>query len=359
MIQMCLVTFTLFFVFTIDGSSELSFLWHFHQLSKGYYKEINKDELLKVGFESILESLGDEYTEVINDEESKMLKGDSTTKRLNLQYNAKKGVYVNNLDESSTYYVAGLRTGDVILEINEISFENLTLDEVQEKAEVINSEVLKIKYKRGKDVLFVEVNGNARNNATKDNVTSSLISTSVGAVGYIDYDMFSIGSYKDFEKELEKLDDAGIQALILDLRDNPGGSNKDMRKIASLFVEGRQVIMKEKINDKMKDVYSSFGSGRKYPIFILANEESASCSEILIAALKEYNGATVIGSKTHGKGVSQTAYLYEGYSYKFTSSYWYTPSGESIHEKGIEPDIKVEGEDPKIIALTEIEKLFQ
>lgn len=354
------MTLTVGFVFLIHGDGELSFLWHFNRVATGYYKEVNREELLKVGFDSMLKSLGDKYTEVLDDGLIEDLKGESAPMKINLSFSETDGVYVDTLDEESTYYVAGLRPGDVILEVNGESFENLTLEQVQQKATIINgSRDIIMKVRREDKTLIINVDSKARKKAAQSNVSASTILTSKGAVGYINYEIFSIGSYKDFKARLEELEETGIKALILDLRDNPGGNQKDAEKIASLFIDGRKVILKQELRNKTKEVYSSMSEGRDYPIIILVDGNSASCSEVLTAALKAHTNTTIIGSKTFGKGVGQKVFICNGYKYKYTVDYWYTPTGESIQGVGIEPDIKVEeGQDAKILAIEELEKIL-
>jgi len=134
-----------------------------------------------------------------------------------------------------------------------------------------------------------------------------------------------------------------MESLIIDLRYNPGGHLSQARKILDLFFDKKVILYQIEEKGKVTKVYSVDKDKTSYPIVILANSETASASEILIAALKEnYKDVKIVGETTYGKGTIQKAVeLASGASFKYTTQKWLTPSGKSINKKGIDPDYKI------------------
>lgn len=175
-----------------------------------------------------------------------------------------------------------------------------------------------------------------------ENTTSKIYEEDEEKIGYIKFEGFTFTSYEDFKKKFDELNNSNITSLILDLRNNLGGEEENMIDIASLFLSRDKVIFKQQTKSKEEIIYSKGENNINYPLVILVNNNTASCSEILTLALKEGCNATVIGTQTYGKGVGQTMYSTNKYSYKFTSHLWTSPSGVSINGVGITPDIVVE-----------------
>ncbi len=175
-----------------------------------------------------------------------------------------------------------------------------------------------------------------------ENVITSIYEEDDFKIGYIRLSGFTFDSYDDFKEKFEELNKNNITSLILDLRDNPGGEEKNMINIASLFLSKDKIIFKKQTRNNEKVIYSKGDNTITYPIVILGNSNTASCSEILMLALMEGCDAKFIGTQTYGKGVGQSVYYTKDYSYKFTSQFWTSPSGISINNVGITPDIYVE-----------------
>ena len=162
-------------------------------------------------------------------------------------------------------------------------------------------------------------------------------------IGYIQIAEFDDITYNQFLKAFNELKREEMRGLILDLRDNPGGSVKTCVEIADeLLPEGMIVYTEEKDGDK--DEYTS--SGETFydgPLVLLVNGNSASAAEILTGAVKDYGTGTILGTTTFGKGIVQRILpLGDGTGVKVTIAYYYTPNGISIHEVGIDPDEELE-----------------
>ncbi len=139
--------------------------------------------------------------------------------------------------------------------------------------------------------------------------------------------------------------DKGCMGVVLDLRNNPGGYLDGAVNLAGEFLDNDKVVVKQENSDGTSRVYKTrrFGRLTETPLVVLVNQGSASASEILAGALRDYDRAEIVGEKTFGKGTIQEAIdLREGAGLHVTTAKWLLPDGEWVHEKGIEPDVKVE-----------------
>jgi carboxyl-terminal processing protease len=164
-------------------------------------------------------------------------------------------------------------------------------------------------------------------------------------IGYVRITQFNEPTADEFEKALAKLNGEGMTALIVDLRNNPGGLLESARKIASEFIPAGQLIVSTEGRDlAQKSVYRS-DSGKKqahYPLVLLVNAGSASGSEIVAGALQDLHRAVLVGETTFGKGsVQSIIQLRDGSALRLTTAKYYTPSHKVIHEHGVTPDIIV------------------
>ena len=161
-------------------------------------------------------------------------------------------------------------------------------------------------------------------------------------IGYIALSVFAENTDEQFKEELIKLENDNIDSLIIDLRGNTGGYLTSVTNIISMFTEKGTNIYQLKTKDKVEIVKDKTKEHRTYPVTVLVNGSSASASEVLAAALKENYGATIMGTKTYGKGKVQKSYtLSNGSMVKYTHQEWLTPNGNSIDGVGVEPDIEV------------------
>jgi carboxyl-terminal processing protease len=164
-------------------------------------------------------------------------------------------------------------------------------------------------------------------------------------IGYIRITQFNEPTADEFEKALVKLEDQGMNALIIDLRNNPGGLLESARKVASKFVPaGDLIVSTEGRNPAQNTPYRS-DRGKKrlnIPLVLLVNEGSASGSEIVAGALQDLKRAVLVGETTFGKGSVQSVLtLPDGSAMRLTTAKYYTPSHKVIHEHGVTPDILV------------------
>ena len=163
-------------------------------------------------------------------------------------------------------------------------------------------------------------------------------------IGYVRVTQFVSNTTELFEEAIEDLQSQGMEALLIDLRSNPGGMLSTVVDMCDYLLPEGLIVYQE---DKEGNVISSYESTDEeqldIPMAVLVNGYSASASEIMTAALKEYGVATIIGETTYGKGIVQTVIpLSDGSAVKLTTAKYFTPNGNDIHGVGVEPDIEVE-----------------
>jgi carboxyl-terminal processing protease len=182
-------------------------------------------------------------------------------------------------------------------------------------------------------------------------------------IGYIRLVEFQENSPAEFKKAIAKLQKEGMDSLVLDLRNNPGGLLDSAVQIADMLLPAEVVIVSTKGRDSKEGyVFTSKEKALlsdKEPMVVLINEGSASGSEILAGALQDHNRAVLLGKKTFGKGSVQSVIpMSDGSAVRITTSKYYLPSGRSIHEKGIDPDIEVEEITMELSAEESSKRLF-
>lgn len=242
---------------------------------------------------------------------------------------------------------AGLKANDVILAVNGEKLDGLTLTQAVMKIRGPKGTQAKLTILRVGSTEPIEMIV-IRDDIPVETVYGDMLA---GNVGKLEIRQFSTNTAVRFKEELVKLESNGMKALIIDVRDDPGGILPVVVDIASNFVENGKTIVQIEDRDGKKQLNPSDNKTgvKKYPIAILVNGGSASASEILAGALKEsVPGAIVVGTATYGKGTVQVTYekeMGDGSNLKLTSYKWLTPLGNWIHTKGIEPTLKVEQPD--------------
>lgn len=255
-----------------------------------------------------------------------------------LQKNSEGGVLVTECYEGGPGEAAGLKAGDII---SAVDGQDITDTEVQEVSDMIrNSEEKKV-------VLTVH----------RENVDKPLeITVEVGNVelpsvfhemldsqiGYIRISEFKGVTHDQYTNAFQELKDQGMEKVIIDLRDNPGGLLTSVCDILNeILPEGIIVYTEDKYGNRTEEK-SDGENVLDIPLAVLVNEKSASASEIFAGAVQDYKIGTIVGTTTYGKGVVQNIFqLSDGSAVKLTIANYYTPNGNNINEIGIKPDIEV------------------
>lgn len=313
-------------------------------LDELYLGEINEDELVESAVKGYVAGLGDEYTEYLTKSEYEDLMIDVNGNYVGIGVYMTQDIYDNVIVllpiEGSPAEAADLRTGDIIKKVNGEDCTGLELDAVANKIKGEEGSTVDLEIERDGEILNKTVE--------RKNVKINQIKTQVldNDIGYIQILSFDEDCSIEFEKKLDELINKGIKSLIIDVRDNGGGIVEEANNIADLFLEKGKTIMIEidkEGNEEQTKAEKDAKVSSDINVVVLANEYTASASEILIGALKDNGVAKVVGTKTYGKGVMQEIVpVSTGGALKITIEEFYTPNGETINKKGIEPDVVVE-----------------
>lgn len=322
-----------------------------------YLKEIDEDKFFTGQLKGIVESLGDPYSQYLTKEDYDSMMEVTTGKFFGI------GIIVSPGDDNLITIVspikgspaerAGLLPGDKIIKINDKEYLGKDLEEAVKNMKGEKGTVVKLSIltKEGESTQLKEVE------ITRDEIkVGTVVSKNLDGIGYIGISQFDEETGNDFKSELENLKKENIKGLILDLRGNPGGIVDTASTVAdTLLPEGEIVYAK----DKGGNIVFNFKSDSEFldmPLTVLINKGSASASEIVSGAIKDFNRGTLIGETTFGKGIVQSVVKFpSGDGIKLTTSEYFTPKGVNIHGVGINPDIEVEL--PKDIKTIGVENL--
>lgn len=305
--------------------------------------EINDDVLLEGAIKGMTASLGDPYTVFKNKEEFSKFMEQTTGSFMGI--GVQVGVKNNQITiispmEGSPAAAAGLQSGDIIQKVNDVELSGEDLDKAismisgKEKVEV------KLTILRGENQPF-DVNV-TRDVIKVESMKGEMINSSVG---YIQLFSFMDENITDeFKNKITELKNSGMKGLILDLRGNPGGLLSQAVGVASQFIPQGKIVTYtiDKYNNKAESP-SIGGIAEEFPLVLLVDGGSASASEVVTGALRDYKAATIVGTTTFGKGIVQQPIKFSNDigGLKVTVSKYYTPNGENIHKKGIEPDYEI------------------
>lgn len=320
-----------------DYLKELEYAYN--NILNSYVEKVDEKELTNAAIKGMYNYLGDPYTSYLDKDST-----DNLMDRLKGEYKGigveittnESGTVVMTVFENSPAEEAGIMVGDIITKVKGVDVNGKTTSEVSNMIKSTNGNV-EIEVNRG---------GITKTLTLKVSTVSikSVIKNKYDKTGYLRIETFSNTTYKQFKESLETLEKDGIENLIVDVRNNGGGFLNSAVEIAELFVEKGKPIYGLQTKDKKEMYKDTTKEKREYKVIVLINGGSASASEVLAAALKESYGATLLGTKSYGKGtVQDTSELESGGMIKYTTAYWLTPKGVTINEKGLTPDIEVTG----------------
>ena len=318
---------------TIKTAIDKNYLWK---------EKIDEQKLKDGAVEGYVEGLGDKYTEYIPKSEM-----DDFTENITGSF-VGIGVYMIADEDSEkiiVYYPipdspaekAGIKSGDAIINVDGKDYGYDDFDTIADSIKGKEGTRVKLVIERDGQKLDFEI---TRQRIETNPISSKSLNNNIG---YIKLPSFDSDSSNRLKEKIDELITNGTKSLILDLRNNGGGIVDEANKIADLFLDKGKTIMTTKDN-KGKEETEKTKSKIEYdfPIIVLTNENTASASEILTAALKDNSRAKVVGTKTFGKGVIQTVItLLDGSGLKITTAEYFTPNGTEINKKGISPDIEV------------------
>lgn len=311
-------------------------------LEEKYMGEIEDETLIEGAIKGYVSALGDPYTTYYTKEEMDELMEETTGNyvgigiymTLDLENNA---IYVVKPMEGSPAEEAGIKAGDLITKVDGIEYSGEELDQASNA----------IKGKEGTKVkLEILSNGQTREIEVERRkiIVSHIVEKKFDNIGYLLIEDFDGGCADEFEEKYKELEKQGIDRLIIDLRNNGGGVVNEAVDIADMLLEKDKTILitkDKKGNEEVKKCDNE--ASITMPVVVLTNGYSASASEILVGALKDNERATIVGTKTYGKGVIQEVdRLNDGSGLKITIEEYYTPNRDKINKVGIKPDEEIE-----------------
>lgn len=307
-----------------------------------YYKsdEVDAQELTDGIYDGVLSALGDPYSAYYSEEDLKDLM--KQTEGIYYGIGAYVGLdkdtglaRISGVIDQTPAQAAGLRDGDIIYKVEGESVQGLELTEVvgRIKGEEGTTVHLTIVREGESDYLEFAVE---RKEIESPTVNSEMCDN---GIGYLQITEFDDVTLEQFTEAMAELEGQGMKGLILDLRANPGGNLDTVTEIARLLLPKGLIVYTEDREGKRTEYTCDGTKEFKLPLVVLINGYSASASEILAGAIKDYGIGELVGTTSYGKGIVQRVIpLTDGTAVKLTVSAYFTPKGNNIHGIGIEPD---------------------
>ena len=347
---------SLFGLRTATGSLDLSTVQRVYRELKAHYDgTLDEQALMRGAARGMVAAMGDPHTVYMDPDEAKEFEkslsgnigggiGAEIAKRHNVP------TIIRPL-KNSPAEKAGIKAGDAIVKVNDTVVTNMPVDQVVQRIRGDVGTTVKLVLSRGGERKDITV--------TREEVVAPAAEWKIdGEIGILTVSRFNDDTGKQARQAAEEFRSAGVKKVILDLRGNPGGTVAAAQALAGLWLD-HQVVMTQRRGEQVISTEKSTGQPLLGDIktVVLINGGSASASEIVAGALKDYGKATLVGEKTYGKGsVQRPIDLADGSVLKVTEARWYTPHGKNIDKSGIEPDVKVEmtagaadnGRDPQL-----------
>lgn len=311
-------------------------------LEEKYMGEIDDEALIEGAIKGYVSALGDPYTTYYTKEEMDELMEETTGNYVGI------GIYMTlDLDNNAIYVVkpmegspaeeAGIQAGDLITKVDGKEYSGEELDQASNAIKGEEGTTVKLEILRDGETQELEVE-------RRKIVVSHIVEKKFDNVGYLLIEDFDGGCAKEFEEKYKELESQGIDRLIIDLRNNGGGVVDEAVSIADMLLDKDDTILITKDKKGNEEITKSEHNPTiTMPVVVLTNGYSASASEILVGALQDNERATIVGTKTYGKGVIQEVdRLNDGSGLKITIEEYYTPNKNEINKVGIEPDEEID-----------------
>ena len=312
-------------------------------IDKSYLGEVNEDKIKESAIKGYIEGLGDKYSEYYTKEEMDEVKQSTSGSfegiGIYFAQNTQTGeIIVLAPIEDSAADKKGLLPGDIIKKVDGEDVTNMETTLVSSKIKGKAGTDVKLEILRNDETIEITV--------TREIVITNPIKSEIkqGNIGYIRVTSFDENTSKDFKEKYEELKKQGIESLIIDLRNNGGGIVDEATNMADMIVDkGKTTLITIDKNNKEEITTSKNEPIISEKIVVLVNENTASASEIFAGCLKDLEKATIVGTKTYGKGVIQELMSFkDGTGLKITTEEYLTPNRNKINGQGIVPDEVVE-----------------
>lgn len=315
----------------------------YDDLKADYFREIDQDALVNGAINGMIDALGDPYSDYMNQDEAAQFEENisSSFQGIGAEIQERNGfISVVSPIKNSPAEKAGILPNDKIMSVDGESIQGMSASEAVLLIRGEKGTEVKLTIQRGEMTEPLEITI-IRDEIPIETVYAEMLEENVA---HIQITSFSSNTYEELQEALKEMENEGMKALVLDVRQNPGGLLTSAIDISNMFVENGKPLFQTQVKDKKAEIYTATdGTKLNVPVSLLIDGGSASASEILAAAMSESAGVQLVGLKTFGKGTVQTANnLPDGSNMKFTTAKWLTPDGNWIHEKGISPNVKVE-----------------
>lgn len=309
-------------------------------LKNDYYRDLDDEKLIEGAIDGMLNATEDEHTMFFNKSEKEQFETNLTGTYYGIGAQVAKveeDSIVTRIFDNSPAEKAGLKPGDIFISVDGENVKGIELDDLVSRLKSDKNKIATVLVNRDGEEIEIKIE--------KSIVEIPSISTEMldDNIGYMYISIFGMNTDDEFDKALNELKEKGMEKLIIDLRDNSGGYLSTVTNMISKFVDKNTVIYQIKDKNKITKYNALNNETLNYKTVILVNENSASASEIMSSALQEQFGATIVGTKTYGKGtVQQTKDLSNGTLIKYTIEEWLTSNGKSIEKEGVTPDVEIE-----------------
>ena len=311
-------------------------------VQREYYREVDAEALETAAIDGMLAALGDPYTFYYTDEAYAAMNEETTGQYVGvgmLVGEAEGGdLRVLRVFRDSPAEKAGIEAGDALLAIDGARVGGETPMGLSEASALLKGEgetPVEVEVERGGEVLSFTLE---RGEVSINYVEYSILE---GNVGYLSIYQFTGDDVEGVKEAISAFQQADVNALVVDVRSNPGGLLTDVVDICDMLLPEGLIVYTEDRSGAREEFYAD-GEYWDVPMAVLVNGDSASASEIFAAAVQDTGRGIVVGEVTYGKGVVQTLHAFpEGDGMQLTTATYYTPSGASIHGQGVTPDIEV------------------
>ena len=313
-------------------------------LMEDCYWDVGEDALIEGAIRGMMDVVEDPYTFYYTPDEMQRHNAKSaglySGLGVLLQNNGDGEIEIIRVYADGPADAAGAQAGDRIISVNGTPVNGSSAETFSDAVDRMRCDVgmsVDLQLRRGDQILDVTLI------AGEVHVSNVNFTVLEGDIGYIEIYQFSGDDVEGFRTAVDALKSAGVRGLVIDLRNNPGGYLSDVVEIADLLLpEGAVVYVENRAGERV--AYSSDAEYWDVPLVVLINGMSASASEILAAAVQDFDRGTLVGQRSYGKGIVQSLLVFEsdGAGMQYTSASYYTPSGRCIHGTGVSPDIVVE-----------------
>ncbi|HEX6714331.1 MAG TPA: S41 family peptidase [Thermoleophilaceae bacterium] len=317
-------------------------------IQEHYYKPVSKKKLEEASLRGMVASLNDPYTRYFSPKEAKSFNEDLSGKFEGVGMSvhpSKQGLVITDTFKGAPARQAGMRAGDVITEVNGRAIAGQGINASTDQIKGPPGTFVNLTVKRGKETLHFRVK---RAKITIPEVEGRIVTRDGKKLAEVSLASFSSGVHGRVRQEIDKLLKQGARGIVFDLRGDPGGLLREGVMVSSIFID-KGTIVTTMGRAEEKRVYKAEGDAiaADIPLVVLVDQGSASASEITTGALRDTGRATVVGTRTFGKGVFQEIEpLKNGGALDLTVGRYYLPSGKPLPKDGIQAQVRAK-DDPK------------